>query len=126
MRPSLPADTSVPVSFGACTILAFQVDSSIAPILTAINLNLSGGHHFNLHTYSILLGHLTPSEQKTCNHVSLYNPKTSVLVGELLSHSFVVYGFNTGHFASTSSYNSQTLDIVLASDSRRCGQAMFK
>ena len=62
VRPSLPEDTSVPVSFGACNTPAFQVDYSIAPILTAIKLILSGGHHFNLHTYPILLGHLTPSE----------------------------------------------------------------
>ena len=49
-----------------------------------------------------------------------------MLVGELITHSFAVYGFNTGNFASTSSRNVQALDIVLAADSWRCGRAMFK
>ena len=125
VRSPPPADSLTPVSFGACDTPP-EVDPAITPILTSINLACSGGHHFNLHVYPILMGHLTPLELKTCGHVSLYNHDTTVLVGELLRHSFVVYGFNTGHFASTSYRNHQTLDIVLAADSRRCGRAMFK
>ena len=126
MRSPPPADSSFPISFSACDTPLTQVDSSIVPIFTSINLDYSDGHHFNLHIYPILMGHLTPAEQKTCGYISLYNRDTTVLVGELLSHSFVVYELNTGHFASTSSCNSQTLDIVLAADSKRYVRAMFK
>ena len=115
----------ISVSFGACDT-PLLVDSSIAPILTSIHLNYSGGHCFNFHVYPILLGHLTPVERRTCGNGRLYNHHTTVLIGELSSHSFIVYGFNTSHFASTSYRISQTLDIFLVANSRRCGRAKLK
>ena len=75
-----PADTFALISLGILNGPP-AVDPSIAPILTSINLNLSGGHHFNFHVYPILVGHLTPSERKTCAHVDLSNHDISTLVG---------------------------------------------
>ena len=50
MRSAIPVDSSVPVIFGAFNPPGFEVDYSIAPILSTIKLDFSGGHYFNLHT----------------------------------------------------------------------------
>ena len=115
---AFPVDSCIPAAFGAPSPSDFAEDSSIAPFLTFINMGLSGGHHFSLQTFPISMGCLDPSEQEHCRHEPLYNCATSVLVDEILNHCFAVYGFNSGHFAFTSSQTPQALDIVFAADSR--------
>ena len=113
MRSTLPVDPCIHAAFGASNPPDFEVYSSIAPIFSATNPNFSGGHHFSLQTFPILMGCLTLAELKPYRHVSLYKHANYGLFGELISHSFAFYCFNTDHFASTSSRTNQAMDIVL-------------
>ena len=80
VRSTLPVDPCIHVAFGASNPPAFELDSSIAPVLSAIKPDFSGGHHFSVQTYPIMMGYLTPADQKTCRDVTLYNHATSMLV----------------------------------------------
>ena len=92
IRSSLPAQSALfPVS------TAF-IDPALAPILTAINCNASGGHHFCLQTIPILTGHISDNDSKSMQDSWLHQPNISLLASELMEFSLAVYGFNSGHF----------------------------
>ena len=98
MRSKLTTDAT---TISAYLVLGEPVDQFIAPFLTSFMINGSGGHKFCLQTVPILTGFLTEAEQPKLRHVPLYNHEIAVYVYEVISYSFSIYGFNSGHFIST-------------------------
>ena len=67
----------------------------------------------------ILTGFLTEAEQPKLRHVPLYNQEIAVYASEVISYSFAVYGFNSGHFTST--HGAPPFQVAVAADTRQCG-----
>ena len=121
IRTDLPVDKPVsPVT----TAASCWVDPAIAPLLTSITVGRSNGHEFCLQTVPVLTGHLSLAEQDSLRHVHFHNHEISVHAAEVISCSFVVYGFNSGHF--TTHRGAAPFHVVMAADTRPCGRALFK
>ena len=100
------------------------VDQFIDPLLTSVMINGSGGHKLCLQTLPILTGFLTEAEQPKLRHVPLYNHEIAVYASEVISYSFVVYGFNSGHLIST--HAAPPFQVTIAADTYQCGRSLFK
>ena len=100
------------------------VDSSISSLLATISLGNSGGHEFCLQVVPILTGFVNSSNDSMSRRITLHNQEISVYASELVSHSFAIYGFNSGHF--TNRFSTGPLSVAIAADTRPCGRAMFK
>ena len=95
VRSDLPQDDPTgPVTSDAPS----SVDPAIAPLLTSIIMDRSGGYEFCLQVVPIVTGYLSTKEQLTLRHVPLCNHEIPVYVAEVTAFSFAVYGFNSGHF----------------------------
>ena len=57
-------------------------------------------------------------------HVPVHNQEIPALAAELVKFSFVIYGFNSGHFLNRKL--SPPIDIVMSADVLPSGRAMFK
>ena len=92
--------TTEATTISANLALSEPVDQFIAPLLTSVMIDGSGGHELCLQTVPIIDGFLTEAEQPKLRHVPLYNHKIAVYASEVIYYSFAVYGFNSGHFTS--------------------------
>ena len=92
------------------------VDTEIDPLLSAIKYDNSRGHHFSLQKVPIITGYFTSDEQRTCSHIPIYKHSVSVLDSSLIRYSFVVCGFNSGHFKYTTSWHCLPFKVVIATD----------
>ena len=72
----------------------------------------------------MLTGYLSSLEQGSLRHVKFDNHEISVYAAEVFAFSFVVYGFNSGHF--TTHRGAAPFHVVVAVDTRPCGRALFK
>ena len=77
-------------------------DQVIGSLVTQITLGGSGGHEFCLQVVPIRTGFLSEEEQQSLRHVPLHNHDVAVHAAGLVAYSFVIYGFNSGHFVSAS------------------------
>ena len=121
VRSELTTETR---TISANLALGDPVDQFIAPLLTSVMINGSGGHKFCIQTVLILTGFLTEAEQPKLRRMSPYNHNIAVYASEIISYSFSVYGFNSGHFIST--HASAPFQVAIASNTHQCGQALFK
>ena len=80
------------------TSVQIAQDVTIAPLLTSIMHDRSGGHESCLQIVPILTGHLTEEEQKSMKFVPMHNHDIAFHAAGLPSFAFAVYGFNSGHF----------------------------
>ena len=99
-------------------------DPVIGSLVAQITLHGSGGHEFCLQVVPIRTGFLSEEDQKSLRHVPLHNYNVAVHAAGLVSSSFVIYGFNSGHFVSASF--STPIQVAMAADIRPCGRAMFQ
>ena len=95
------------------------VDQFIAPVLTSVTIDGSGGPKFGLQTVPILDGFLTEAEQPKLRHVPLYNHEIAVYASEVIYYSFYVYGFNRGNFTST--HGAPPFQVAIIANTRQCG-----
>ena len=116
--------TTETTTISTCLALGETVDQFIAPFLTSVMINGSGGHKFCLQTVPILTGFLTEAEQPKLRHVPLYNHEIAVYASEVISYSFAVHGFNSGHFTST--HALAPFRVAIAANTSQCGQSLFK
>ena len=98
-------------------------DPTIGPLVAAIMIGNSGGHDKCLQVVPIRTDYL-PGIDQNRKHVHLHNHEVAVYAANLVSYSFIVYGFNNGHFINSSS--SLPMQVAMAADIRPCGRAMFK
>ena len=101
------------------------VDTEITPLLAVIQYNNYGGKFFSLQMLPIITGYLTSNEQHTCIPVPIYNHYASMIASSLIRYLFAVYSLNSDHFASTTSWQCLPSDVVLATDNRQYGCALF-
>ena len=100
-------------------------DVTVAPLMALVLHDRSGGHESCLKIVPILTGHLTEQEQNaSMKHIPMHNHDIPVFAAELTSFSFIVYGFNSGHFLNGRS--APPIDIVMSADVLPSGRAMFK
>ena len=117
----LAADASAaPETTGVSSL----VDTEIAPILTSIVFDRSGGHKYCLETVLIVTGYLSAEEQKSLHHVPLYNYKIPVFTSEVVAFLFAIYGFNSGYF--TTHRGAPPFQIAVAANACPCDRALFK
>ena len=121
VRSELTTETT---TISTCLALGETVDQFIAPFLTSVMINGSGGHKFCLQMVPILTGFLTEAEQPKLRHVPLYNHEIALYASEVISCSFAVYVFNSGHFTST--HASAPFQVSIESNTHQCGRALFK
>lgn len=115
---------AAPVNVATISHLANSVqDPHIVPILHSIVLNESGGHAHCLETVPVVFGFLT--QQPTTPGITLHGDNIPILASELTTFSWVVYGFNSGHFITSLLGGSSPADIVIAVDTRPSGRALF-
>ena len=85
-------------------------DPVISTLVAAITLGNSGGHELCLQVTPVRAGLLTKEEGRMMRHVKLHNQDISVCAASLVTYSFAIYGFNTGHFID----NNASLPIQVA------------
>ena len=115
---------TVPATTAAVTNKSF--DAHIAPILLAIHLRHSGGHHFCLQTIPILSGSMNMSDVPSPRPTPFYNQAISFIGLEALAYTFPFYGFSNGYFVSRTLNAALTFNTAIDVDTRRCGRTMFK
>ena len=91
--------SSAPNAISALTS-ADEVDPSIAPILTTIFLEGSGGHT-HLSTVPVQFGHLPTAPALSAAGKPLHGHHVPVFASDVISYGWAVYGLNSGHFVST-------------------------
>ena len=111
--------TTEAITISANLALSEPFDQFIAPLLTSVMIDVSGGQKFFLQTVPIIDGFFTKAEHPKLRHVPLYNHEVAVYASEFISYSFAVYGFNSGH--STSTHGAPPFQVAVAADTRQCG-----
>jgi hypothetical protein len=101
-----------------------RADLVIGTLLASITIGNSGGHDMCLQVVPVRTGFLGIDDQKSLRHVPLHNHDIAVFTAGLMTYSFTMYGFNSGHFVSNSF--DLPIQIALAADVRPYGHAMTK
>jgi len=83
-----------------------------------------GGHHYCLQTVPVLTDFLQDKEWDRMTHTPFHQHHITVMATELISYSFAVYGFNSGHFLQLN--HRAPFDVILAADTRPYDSALFK
>ena len=119
IRSNLPADDA-----DGPTHSTNYVDTCVAPILSAIYTDDSNGHGLCLQTVPILRGFVTADESDLLSRRPLHQQNITAIASELISYSFAVFGFGSGHFLPL--HHRTPINIAMAADIRPSGRAMFK
>jgi hypothetical protein len=123
IRSSLTDKTVSPAKL-ACMSDA-DVEPTISPLLTAITLDASGGHHYCLHTAPILNGLISPADIDNSTK-PMYHSYVTALAAEVSLYLFVISGFNSGHFIPCTLTTIFPFEVVAATDTCLCGHTLFK
>ena len=78
--------TTEATTISANLALSEPVDQFIAPLLTSVMIDVSGGQKFFLQTVPIIDGFFTKAEHPKLRHVTLYTHEISVYVSEVISY----------------------------------------
>ena len=124
IRSALAAEPAIAGALGDTTVTASYVDPSIAPILTSIYCDDSGGHSQCLQVVPILTGYLSSNDSDQLTRRPLYQQDISLLATEIITYTCAVYGFNSGHFLPL--HHQTPMDVALAADTHPSGRALFK
>ncbi len=117
-RPTIRSSLPPPTKVARCSDT--DVDPSISPLLTAFAIDASGGHHYCLQTVPILTGLISPADIDKSTK-PMYHGYITALAAEVSLYSFVIYGFNYGHFLSRTLNTTLPFEVVTAADTRLCG-----
>ena len=126
VRSSMPPEPSWAAVLHFAPTVTPYVDPALAPILSSVYTENSGGHHFCLQTVPILTGYLTPEESDRISHRPLYHHEIPVISSELIPYTFAIYRFNSGHILQLHHNTPIDIDVALLADTRPSGRAVFK